>query len=168
VDKGLLYPQAIEAVGAPIGYNLTSTLFWAPTWPYKSYLYGDTSQQFGDDFTKRTGEQWSSALSHGAIFEMAMWALQNVEDPSSKEAINAVAPKMKFESMTGLIDFTAPLIPSPPKPGPGHVADHIYKSPTMAGQWVKGTHGHPFDYVCVSNVAAPNIPVDAKLQPIAM
>jgi branched-chain amino acid transport system substrate-binding protein len=166
VDRGLLYPQAIEAVGAPIGYNLTSTLFWGPTWPYKSYLYGDTSQQFGDEFTKRTGEQWSSALSHGTIFEMATWALQHATDPTSRESIKAIAPTMKYEGMTGLIDFTAPLIAQPPAPGPGHVLDRVYKSPTMAGQWVKGTHGHPFDYVSVSNVAAPNIPVDAEVLPI--
>jgi hypothetical protein len=73
---------------------------------------------------------------------------------------------MKFAGTAGLIDFTAPLMSTPPVPGPGHVLDRVYKTPTMAGQWVKGTHGHPFDYVSVSNVAASNIPVDAQVQPI--
>jgi branched-chain amino acid transport system substrate-binding protein len=166
VDKGLLYPQAIEAVGAPIGYNLVSTLFWGPTWPYTSYLYGETNQVFADKFTESSGEQWSSALLHAIIFEMGTWALQNAEDPTSKESIKAIAPSMKFEGTAGLIDFSAPLIPQPPAPGPGHVLDRVYKTPTMAGQWVQGTHGHPFDYVSVSNVAASNIPVDAEVLPI--
>ena len=166
VDKGLLFPQAIEAVGAPIGYNLVSTLFWGPTWPYKSYLTGETNQQFADDFTKRTGQQWSAALLHEIMFEMAAWALQNADDPTSRDSINAAAAKMKFEGTVGLIDFSAPLIAQPPAPGPGHVVANVYKTPTMAGQWVKGTHGHPFDYVSVSNVAATNIPVDAALLPI--
>jgi hypothetical protein len=51
---------------------LVSTLFWGPTWPYKSYLYGDTNQQFADEFTKRMGEQWSAALLHAVIFETSM------------------------------------------------------------------------------------------------
>jgi hypothetical protein len=72
---------------------------------------------------------------------------------------------MKFEGTLGLIDFTAPHMPAPAAPGPGHVLDRVYKTPTMAGQWVKGTHGTAFDYVSISNVAAPNIPVDAKVQP---
>ena len=164
VDKGLLYPEAIESVGAPLGYNLTSTLFWGPTWPYKSYVTGETDQQFADEFAKRTGKQWSSALLHGVIFEMALWALRNAEDPTSRESINAVVPKMKLEGQSGLIDFTGQV--EEPQPGPRKIDEHVYKSPTMAGQWVKGTHGHAFDYVSVSNVAAPNIPVDAPLMPI--
>jgi branched-chain amino acid transport system substrate-binding protein len=161
IDKGLLYPQAIEAVGAPLGYNLTSTMFFAPTWPYKHYLFGDTCQQFADEFTKRTNEQWSSALEHATIFEMAMWALQNARDPSSRESINAAIPSMKFTGLCGVVDFSAPIEKA--IPGPRKVHEHVYKEPVMAGQWVQGTHGHPFDYVSVSNVAAPNIPIDAPL-----
>jgi branched-chain amino acid transport system substrate-binding protein len=164
VDKGLLFPAAIEAVGS-IGTGLVSTLFWAPTWPYKWSLTGETCQQFADSFTKASGQQWSSALSHGTIFEMAAWVLQNATDPTSKTSIQAVVPTMKFDTMVGPIDFSAPLLPTPVKPGPGHVADHVYKSPAMAGQWVKGTT-YPFNFVSVANVAAPNIPVDAQLQPI--
>jgi len=164
IDKGLLYPQAIEAVGAPLGYNLTSTMFFAPTWPYKNYFCGDTCQEFADEFTKRTGEQWSSALEHSAIFEMALWVLRNAADPASRESINATIPTMKFEGMCGLVDFSAPI--EDPIPGPRRVHEHVYKEPVMAGQWVKGTHGNAFDYVSVSNVAAPNIPVDAELLPI--
>ena len=165
VDKGLLFPKAIEAVGA-IGIGLVSTLFWAPTWPYKSYLTGETCQQFADSFTKASGEQWSSALSHGTIFEMAAWVLQNATDPTSKTSIQTTAATMKFDTMVGPIDFSAPVITASPVPvGPGHVADHVYKSPCMAGQWVKGTT-YPFNFVGVANVAAPNIPVDAQLVPI--
>jgi hypothetical protein len=71
---------------------------------------------------------------------------------------------MKFEGQCGTVDFTGQVEEA--KPGPRKVDEHVYKSPTMAGQWIEGTHGHPFDYVSVSNVAAPNIPVDAKLLPV--
>ncbi len=72
---------------------------------------------------------------------------------------------MKFDTMVGPIDFYCAVDRHAAGPGPGHVADHVYKSPCMAGQWVKGTT-YPFNFVSVSNVAAPNIPVDAQLQPI--
>jgi len=166
VSKALPFSSAVEAVGAPIAYNLTAILIWAPTWPYKVYPYGDTNQQFADEFTKRTSEQWSCSLLHHVIFEMAYWALEHADDPTSKESINAAAAKTKYEGTAGLIDFSGPVMPQPPAIGPGHVAANIYKTPSQIAQWVKGTHGFPFDFVSVGNVGVPDIPVDAKPLPI--
>ena len=71
---------------------------------------------------------------------------------------------MKFDSIGGPMDFSAPVTASP-TPGQGHVHPNVYKSPVCAGQWVKGTK-YMFDYVVVDNTAAPNVPVERKLQPI--
>ena len=46
VDKAILFPEAIEALGAPpIGVGLISGDWWSPTRPFKSYLTGETCQQ---------------------------------------------------------------------------------------------------------------------------
>jgi branched-chain amino acid transport system substrate-binding protein len=167
IDKGLLFPKAFEAVG-DIGIGLTSTMLWGPTWPYKSYLNGESNQAYADAFTKATGEQWSGALSDGAVLEMAAWALQNADDPTSRDSINAAAAKMKFEGMCGPCDFSAPITPATTL-GTGHPADHVVKHPAMGGQWVKATSGaFKYNMVSVDNSAAPGIPVDAQPIQIAV
>jgi len=163
VDKAILFPQSVEALGS-IATGLTSACWWTPSRPFKSYFTGETCQQWADEFTKRNNMQWTQPLMHVVTFEMAYWALQNATDPTDKEAIIATVPKMKFDSLGGPMDSSAP-VTAAPTPGQGHVHPNVYKSPVCAGQWVKGTK-YMFDYVVVDNTAAPNVPVDRKLQPI--
>jgi branched-chain amino acid transport system substrate-binding protein len=163
IDKAILFPQSVEALG-PIATGLTSSLWWSPSRPFKSYLVGDTCQQWADEFTKRTNMQWTQPLMHIVAFEMAYWALQHAADPTDKESVIQAVSNMKFDSLGGPIDFTAPVTPEP-KPGQSRVHPNVYKSPVCAGQWVKGTK-YMFDFVVVDNTAAPNVPVERKLQPI--
>ena len=61
--KCLLFPQSLEALG-DVGVGLTTEVWWAPTHPYTSALLGETCQQFADEFTKRTNQQWTQPLLH--------------------------------------------------------------------------------------------------------
>jgi len=163
IDKAILFPQSLEALG-DLGFGLVSNLWWSPTRPYKSYFTGESCQAWADEFTKRTSQQWTQPLMHVTIFEMALWALQNATDPTSKDAIIAAVQKMKFASIGGPIDFTAP-VTAQPTPGIGHVHPNVYKCPAVAGQWVKGTK-FKYDVVVVDNTAAPDLPIEAPLTPI--
>jgi branched-chain amino acid transport system substrate-binding protein len=163
IDKAILFPQSVNALGS-IGEGLTSSLWWSPAHPWKSYLTGETCQQWADEFTKRTNQQWTEPLMHVTTLEMALWCLRNATDPTSAASINQAAPNMKFDSIGGSIDFTAP-VTAQPVVGPSHVNAAVYKSPVCAGQWVKGTT-YPFDFVVVNNTAAPMIPVQRQLEPI--
>lgn len=155
----LLFPEALEALGDN-GFGLTTEQWWSPAWPFKSSLTGETCQQFADEYEKRTGSQWTQPLFHYAIFEMAAAALRGAKDPTDKQSILEAAKVLKVDTISGPIDFTAPINPKGMRP-----AQNVYKSPLVGGQWVKGTK-HKYDLVTVSNEVAPNIPVQAQLQPL--
>lgn len=161
IDKAILFPQSIEALGPPpIGIGLISGDWWDPKRPWKSYLTGDTCQQWADDYSTKTGQQWTQPLMHVVTFEMAIWALQHATDPTSKDAILAAIKQMKFTSIGGDMDFSAP-VPATTTVGQNHVHPNVYKSPACAGQWVKGTTNQ-YDYVVVNNTAAPMVLVEAQ------
>ena len=163
IDKAILFPQSVEAIGS-IATGLTSAAWWSPSRPFKSYFTGETCQQWADEFTKRTNNQWTQPLMHVVTFEMATWALQHATDPTSKDSILQAITTMKFDSIGGSMDFSAP-VTAQPTPGQGHVHPNVYKSPVCAGQWVKGTK-YQFDYKIVDNTAAPDVPIDQPLQAI--
>ncbi len=169
VNKPLLFPEDMEAIGA-IGTNICSNLLWSPRWPYKSYLTGESNQQWADEFTRRTGKQWSGALMHSVIFEAALWTLRNAEDPTSTESCHAAASKLKFEGIVGPIDFTEPVAASIEqiKPGPGHPLPTVYKTPVQEGQWQTGTGQYPFEIRTIENSLLPEALVDAKMLPITV
>ncbi len=106
----------------PIGVGLISGDWWSPTRPLKSYLTGETCQQWADDYTKRTNQQWTQPLMHVVAFEMAIWALQHATDPTSKDAIVAAitTDEVRQHRWTDM-DFSAPVpaqLTSGPEPCP--------------------------------------------------
>ena len=155
--KALLFPESIEALG-DIGDGLTTEVWWTPAHPFTSaFLGGETCQQFADEFSKRTGGQWTQPLLHFIIFEMAVDTLQRAANLDDKEAIVAAIKSTKLETLGGLIDFTAPVIgPTPPfQVGPCHIHENVYKTPLVGGQWRKGTT-YPFELTICSNAGAPD------------
>jgi len=160
VAKCLLFPESLEALGST-GENLTTEVWWTPRHPFKSSLTGETCQQLGDDFEKRTGKQWTQPIMHYVVFEMAVDALKRAKDPKDKNSIIEAVKTMKFESIGGTIDFSSPV-----QDGTRHPVPNVYKSPVGGGQWVKGAKW-PFDLVVVDNKVAPEITVEAEMKPLA-
>jgi branched-chain amino acid transport system substrate-binding protein len=154
--KALLFPESIEALG-DIGAGLTTEVWWTADHPFTSPLLGETCREFADEYTKRTGGQWTQPLLHFIIFEMAWDALKRATDVDDKEAILAAIKTTKMDTIGGPIDFTEPVVgPTPPfKVGPCHITENIYKTPQVGGQWRKGTT-YPFELTIVSNAAVPS------------
>ena len=46
-----------------------------------------------------------------------------------------------------------------------HPVKNVYRTPLVGGQWIKGTQ-YKYDLVIVDNILAPEIKVEAALQPV--
>jgi branched-chain amino acid transport system substrate-binding protein len=155
VNKACLFPQSAEALGE-IGNGIMTELWWHPTFPWKSSLTGESCQQLADHFEATTEQQWTAPLLHYCIGEMAVYAIKNASDPKNKEALLAAVTGMKFDSIVGPIDFTAPLS-DPMIPGPGHKTKNVYDHGLGGAQWLMLGGKWIFDQVVTSKVGAPFI-----------
>jgi branched-chain amino acid transport system substrate-binding protein len=157
IGKALNFPQAVTALG-DISIGLTAPIYWAPTFPYKSSLTGETAQQLADDYEKRTGQQWSQALNHYICFEVVVDTLKRAKDPTSKESIVAALKVTKIASIEGPIDFTAPI-----QAGTVHPNINCCRMPLVGGQWVKGKKW-PYDVLIVANKQFEDIPLGGQMK----
>jgi len=160
VGKALLFPSSMEAIG-DIGINVTSELWWHPTYPFKSSLTGETGQELADDFEKRTGNQWTQPIMHYAIGEVIIDALKRTANVGDKESFIESVRTTKLDTLSGHIDFTSPVDMATLHPVP-----NVYKTPQCSGQWVKGAKW-PYEIVVVGNAAGPGITIQQKVQPMA-
>jgi branched-chain amino acid transport system substrate-binding protein len=160
IGKALQFWQTVEALG-DIGYGLTTVIYWTPTFPFKSSLTGETCQEFADEYTKRSGEQWSQPLYHYALFEMATDSLKRTKNVDDKADIVAQVSTMKLDTLAGPIDFTIPVVT-----GTKHPVPNVYRTECAAGQWVKGEK-YPFELRITSNAGHEIIPVEQTTTPLA-
>lgn len=158
VGVALATPEA-AAMLKDLVINLGTPMQWSPSFPYKSALLGgETCQQFADTYSQDTGPQWNQALCHFAIFDWAVDALKRAKSIDSQAIIDAVKTT-NIETISGTIDFTAPIVGG--KPGVGHNHPNNYKMPFVVGQWRKAEKW-PYDLAIVSNKTAPMIAVQGK------
>jgi branched-chain amino acid transport system substrate-binding protein len=162
--KALLFPQSIEALG-DLGIGLTTEVWWTPAHPFTSALLGETCQQFADEFTNRTGQQWTQPLLHFIVFEQSLDSLKRTTNVDDKESILAAVKTTKLDTIGGPIDFTAPVVGATPpfQVGPCHIVENVYKTPLVGGQWRKGTTW-PYELTICSNAAGPMITVQDTVQ----
>jgi branched-chain amino acid transport system substrate-binding protein len=158
--KALLFPSAVEALGGELGNGLSSEIWWAPTYPYKSSLDGTTAQQFADLYESTTNKQWTQPLLHYQLYEVAANSLARTQDPHNKDQLIEAISTTKMDTIAGPVDFSAGP-PSNPVP-------NVSKTPQVAGQWTLNPAGSKFQYgiTIVENGLQPQIPTSAKLQPI--
>lgn len=159
IGKACLFPQAMEALGE-LGYGISTEVWWTPRHPFKSSLTGETCQQVADNFTTRTGLQWTQPLLHYGVFEVVVDALKRCKDVDDKEQVVAAIASTKMETLAGPVDFTSPV-----DINSLHPVKNVYRTPLVGGQWVKGEKW-PYDLKICSNKQGPMINVDGKLEPI--
>lgn len=149
-----LFPSDIEALGA-LGNNISSAAYWHRDFPYTSPVTGLNGVQLCDGYEAATGRQWTQQLGATlSAIDVGMAALAAVSDPKDKEAIADAMPKLKADSILGVVDFTS---------GP---VKNVASGPIIGTQW-KPTEGgkFQFDYVVTENATDPKVPVSAKLAP---
>jgi len=154
IGKALLFPSAVEALGASAD-NLGTEVWWHPTAPYKSSLTGQDAQALADGYEKSTGRQWTQPLGFAhALFEVAVAA---VTDAGSTDADKVVAAlgDLSVDTVVGPVEWGKPGVPP-----------YIAKTPLSGGQWRASKGEHPFELVVVSNKLAPKIPKGGSVEPL--
>jgi branched-chain amino acid transport system substrate-binding protein len=152
VAKVMLFPSEAEALG-DLTNNIATDFWWAPTFPYKSSLDGTTAQQLADNFAEKTGKQWTQALgSVYSLFEIAVEAFKNADDPKDHDAVAAYLQKMSYEGVSGPLNF-----------GTGPVAGVAIQKP-VGGQWRPGKK-FAWEPVIVDNTPNKDIPLGGDLEP---
>jgi branched-chain amino acid transport system substrate-binding protein len=153
VAKVLLFPADVVALGDLV-LNIATDAWWTPTMPYQSSLTGQSAKDLGAAFTQKTGKQWVQALgSSYSLFEVAYNAFKGASDPHDHDEVAAQLRSMKYEGMSGSLDFTTGPVPGVAIVKPAGV------------QWKKGTDKFPFDLVVVDNSANKNAPIAGDLVP---
>jgi branched-chain amino acid transport system substrate-binding protein len=152
VAKVMLFPTEVEALGE-LSNNIATGVWWSPNHPYKSAFDGTTAKQLADRYAADTGKQWTQALgSVYSLFEIAVQALRDADDPKDKDEVAKNLREMKIDCMSGSLDFSA-------GPEPGVALLH-----PVGGQWRPGKQ-FPWDIVIVDNTADKNVPLGGDLRP---
>jgi branched-chain amino acid transport system substrate-binding protein len=160
IGKALLFPQTLEAIG-DIAYNATVEGVWHPTWPFKDSITGMSCQDLANDYMTKTGEEWTAPIGQYGKYEWAVDVFKRVTNLDDKEEIIKMVASTKLETCLGPMDFTAPV-----QMGTRHPVTNVYTPPVGGAQWVKGDK-FKFEPVMVSNALSTELPVAAKVQPMA-
>ena len=158
VGKALLFPVAVEALGAS-GNNLSSEVWWSPTHPFKSSLTGQSAKQIADAYEQATKKQWTQPIGFAhALFEIAVDVLKRSAETNNPKATVAAIAATKLDTIVGHIEWGAKNLPP-------FAQKNIAKTPLVGGQWrLRG--GNKYDIVITDNKTAPNIPVGGKMEAI--
>jgi branched-chain amino acid transport system substrate-binding protein len=144
--------QYVNETGPAAG--LSCGVWWAPTFPYRSSITGQTSAQLAAAYTSAEKLQWSQAVgSTHALYEVACAALIKAGS-TSRGRVAAALSKLSHTTVVGPVNWSA---------GP---VKNVSTTPVVGGQWRKAKN-YPFDLVVVSNKTHPKIPVGGKLQAIS-
>lgn len=159
VGKALNFPQAVTAMG-DISLYLSAPVYWAPSFPFKSSLTGESCRELADDYEAKAGQQWTQSLNHYLLFEVAVDALKRTEVVGDKESFIKALSTTKMETIAGRLDYTLPVSPESI-----HPAINVNKTPIVGAQWVEGEKW-PFDLLVVENEGWEEVPTVASLQPL--
>ncbi len=154
VGKALLFPVVIDSLGAAAN-NLSSEMWWGPTWPYKSSLTGQTCKQLCDAYTAATKKQWTQHIGFAySLFEMANDVVKRSHGPGDTAATLDAVVSTNLETVVGPIQWG----------GKGPVKN-VAKTPMVGGQWRAQKSG-PWknEIIVVVNDTAPQIPVAGEME----
>ena len=162
VAKALLFPEAVEALGVR-GADLTTEIWWSPSFPFKSGLTGENAAELCAAYEDETKKQWTQPIGfHHALFEVALDVLKRSKDVDSPGSILEAIRATKYDSIVGHIAWNGQPVPN------------VTKTTLVGGQWVPGYKfdkwlaGQKFKYdlVIVNNAGDDTIGVQRKLEPI--
>ena len=154
VGKALLFPSAIEALGAN-GENLSTEVWWTPAHPFKSSLTGQSAGQLADAYTAATRKQWTQPIGFAhALFEVAADVMKRSHGPGQRDATLAAVQSTRLGTIVGPIAW-----------GGAGPFKNVSKTPLVGGQWRRGG-AFKYDLVITSNATAPAIPAGGKMAAI--
>lgn len=154
VAKALVFPAAVDNLGVA-GDGLTAEVVWSRYHPFKSSLTGATSAQVADAWETQAKKQWTPPLGWiHALFEVGIDALKRSGDPFKAAVVRDAIKTTKLQTLAGPVNFSV---------GP---VKNVSTIPLVTGQWKQGGK-FKMDLDIVSNEAAPTVPTNGKLRPLA-
>jgi branched-chain amino acid transport system substrate-binding protein len=163
VGKALLFPAAVDAL-KKLGDGMSTEVWWAPTFPTKSSLTGQTSQELGDAWISANNKQWTQPLGYAhAVFEVAADALGRTADIDDPQAIIDAIAATDLDTVAGHVSWADEQLAR--LPGVDAPIANVAKMKLAGGQWTPGTD-FPYDLVLVSNSIFPEIELEGELRPI--
>jgi branched-chain amino acid transport system substrate-binding protein len=153
ITKALLFPSSVESVGQTAN-NLSTEVWWTPTFPFKSSLSGQSAGELAAAYTKSTGKQWTQPIGFvHSLFEVAADIMKRSTDSQNPAANLDALVKTNLETVVGPIAW-----------GKGPVKN-VAKTPLVSGQWRLASGGSfKYDLIIVANGLAPHIPVGGKME----
>lgn len=153
VGKAALFPSVVETISDDLGNNVSTEIWWTPSHPFESSLVGLTAEEVGAAYTETTGAQVTQPIGFvHALFEVAVDALQRVEDPSDPDALAAAIAETELDTIVGTIDW-----------GQEGVPPNVAKTPLVGGQWQTG-ESYPYELSITANPTEIEIPVTGEFQ----
>jgi branched-chain amino acid transport system substrate-binding protein len=156
ITKALLFPSSVESVGQTAN-NLSTEVWWTPTFPFKSSLTGQSAAELAAAYTQATAKQWTQPIGFvHSLFEIATDILKRSADTRDASANLEALLKTDLQTVVGPISW-----------GKGPVKN-VAKTPLVSGQW-RVASGGPFKYdlIVVANGLAPKIPLGGKMELLA-
>ncbi len=159
MGKAIEFPAAVGALG-DLAQNLSTEVWWTPTYPTTSSLTGLSSADFAAKYTEETGKQWNVTLGFSeSLFETAAAAIATAGGPD-KQAVADAMRTMTVSSLVGNLDWNKGPFPN------------IAKTPLVGGQWRKTDGGQfPYELVVVTNTHAKemglDVPLGGEVEPIS-
>lgn len=148
----LLFPSGLKSLGDR-GDGLTTEVWWAPGFPYKSSLTGQTAKELAAQYESETGRQWTQPLGYAhAIWEVGVEALKRSGNPHDRKAVSKALSEMKMKTIVGTVNWADTPI------------KNIAKTTVVGGQWRKSKGKHKFELLVTNNASAPDIPVQDKVK----
>jgi branched-chain amino acid transport system substrate-binding protein len=156
ITKALLFPSSVESVGQTAN-NLSTEVWWTPTFPFKSSLTGQSAGELAAAYTQATGKQWTQPIGFvHSLFEIAADILKRSADAQDASANLDALLKTNLQTIVGPISW-----------GQGPVKN-VAKTPLVSGQWRLAAGGaFKYDLVVVANGLAPQIPLGGKMELLA-
>jgi branched-chain amino acid transport system substrate-binding protein len=153
IAAAILFPTSVEALGDR-GLNLSTEVNWAPGFPYKSGLTGQSAMQLCAQWEQATGREWTQPIGHKhALFEVAIDVLKRTKNINSPASIRDAILTTNYNSIVGHIQWT------------GRPVKNVAKTPLVGGQWVRGRR-FKYDLAVVSNETAKDIPIQVAMRPL--
>jgi branched-chain amino acid transport system substrate-binding protein len=102
------------------------------------------------------GKQWTQPLMHYIVFELVADIIKRTTNIDDKEAIITAVKATDLKTLAGPVSW---------KGGKNNPVPNVSITPLVSSQWVKVTD-YKYDIVVVANSLAPEVPVQAEVQPL--
>ena len=161
IGKATLFPSEVEALG-PRGRNLSIGAWWAPVYPFKSNLTGQSAAELCDQYEAVTKKEWTQVLGFSlALFDVAADVIKRTQNLESAKSVIAAVRSTKVETIVGPIQWQG----HPPNEWTDIPVKNVCTTPIVPAQWVPGKKWM-YDFLVVNNKRYPSIPVQRKMEPM--